>query len=217
MARPGHRGTGPFITFEGADGVGKSTQISLLAERLRRDGREIVVTREPGGTAGGEAIRELLVRGAADRWSPLTEALLMYAARAEHIEKVIAPALTRGAIVLCDRFADSSMAYQGVAGGLGGGIIRALDDIVVGAWTPDATIVLDAPGAVTTARAAGRGGDHRFESKGEEFQSAVRAAFLGIARASPARCVVVDATGAAEAVAERVWAALVSRIRSSVQ
>lgn len=215
MALNAPRGPGPFIAFEGVDGAGKSTQIELLAGRLRREGREVVITREPGGTEGGEAIRALLVRGATDRWSPLAEALLMYAARADHIEKVIAPALARGAVVVSDRFADSSMAYQGVAGGLGADIIGALDRIVVAGWTPDLTVVLDAPVALTAARAGGRGGDARFEAKGAAFQEKVRQAFLDIARRAPQRCIIVDAVGAPDAVAARVWAAIGPRIARS--
>jgi dTMP kinase len=208
VTAPRDRWPGAFVSFEGADGVGKSTQIALAAERLKRAGRDVVVTREPGGTAGGEAIRALLVRGPADRWSAMSEALLMYAARADHIEKVIAPALSRGAVVLCDRFADSSMAYQGVAGGLGAGVVGALDRIVVGDRTPDLTVILDAPVALAASRASGRGGVQRFESKGAEFQQAVRAAFLDIARAAPERCVVIDASGAPDAVAGRIWTAI---------
>ncbi|MEQ1929442.1 MAG: dTMP kinase [Parvularculaceae bacterium] len=200
---------GAFISFEGGDGVGKSTQIALLAERLRKAGREVVVTREPGGSVGAEAIRALLVTGAADRWSPLTEALLMYAARADHLEKIINPARMRGAVVLSDRFSDSSMAYQGIAGALGERAIGALESLVVGADGPQLTLILDAPVSATIARAHARGGDHRFEAKGAAYQDRVRQAFLRIARDSAERCAIVDASRPVDQVAADI-ASLVS-------
>lgn len=203
---------GPFITFEGGDGVGKSTQIALLAERLRGQGRDVVVTREPGGSAGGEAIRKLLVTGEADRWSPLTEALLMYAARADHIEKVINPARARGAVVLSDRFADSSMAYQGIAGALGESAVAALDRLVVSADGATLTIILDAPAEASLKRSKARGGEHRFEAKGAAFQERVREAFLKIAAANPSRCVIVDAARPVEAVAADIATLVAARI-----
>ena len=195
---------GPFITFEGGDGVGKSTQIVRLAEKLRDVGCEVVTTREPGGSAGAETIRELLVTGDAERWSPITEALLMFAARADHLEKTINPARERGAAVLCDRFADSTMAYQGAAGALGAEAVAALTRLVVGEDGPDLTIILDAPVDVGLARAGDRGGDNRFESKGRDYQARVRQAFLDIAAGAPERCVVISATRSAEAVALEV-------------
>lgn len=199
---------GAFITFEGGDGVGKSTQIALLAERLRRAGREVVQTREPGGSPGAEAIRALLVTGEADRWSATTEALLIYAARADHLTRTIVPARKKGTVVLCDRFADSSMAYQAIAGGLGAEAIDALDRIVVGGEGPDLTLVLDAPAATGLQRSQARGGDNRFEHKGAAFQERVREAFLEIAKANPDRCVVIDAARARESVADDVAAAV---------
>lgn len=195
---------GPFITFEGGDGTGKSTHIARLAEHLRAVGHEVVVTREPGGSPGAEAIRELLVSGAAERWSALAEALLVFAARADHLEKVINPARARGAVVLCDRFADSTMAYQGVAGGLGEEKVRALRDLVVGEDGPDLTIVLDAPAASGLERAQARGGENRFEAKGEDYQAQVREAFLRIAAGEPRRCVIVDSSDPIDDVAERI-------------
>jgi dTMP kinase len=195
---------GPFITFEGGDGVGKSTHIARLAEHLRAAGHEVVLTREPGGSPGAEAIRELLVSGAAERWSALAEALLVFAARADHLEKVINPARARGAVVLCDRFADSTMAYQGAAGGLGEEKVRALRDLVVGENGPDLTIVLDAPGARGLERAQARGGDNRFEAKGGDYQARVQEAFLRIAEREPERCVVVDSSGSVDDVADRI-------------
>lgn len=204
MPQQGAARRGPFISFEGGDGVGKSTQIALLAAHLRAAGHEVVTTREPGGSPGAEAVRALLVRGDADRWSPMAEALLVFAARADHLERTINPARARGAAVLTDRFADSTMAYQGAAGALGADAVATLAALVVGDDGPDLTIVLDAPVAHALARAEGRGGDSRFESKGTAFQEKVRAAFLAIAARDPARCALVDATQPVEAVAAQV-------------
>ncbi len=196
--------TGVFISFEGGDGAGKSTQMKILSERLRAAGREVVQTREPGGSDGGEAIRELIVKGAKDRWSPLTEALLMYASRRDHLERTILPALASGAVVITDRFADSSMAYQGVAGGAGVETMNALHALVVGEHDPVLTIILDAPAEEGLRRADVTKGETRFEEKGAEFQRKVRQAYLDIAKAAPERCVVVDARGSVEAVATRI-------------
>lgn len=206
------KGRGAFISFEGGDGVGKSTQIALLAGRLHGAGVEVVTTREPGGSPGAEAIRELLVTGAADRWSPLTEALLMYAARADHLEKVINPARARGAVVLSDRFSDSSTAYQGFAGALGEKVLATLETLVVGADGPDLTLVLDAPVAISLSRTSERGGEHRFEAKGADYQERVRRAFLNIAAANPVRCAVVDAARQPEAVAADIAAVVRARL-----
>lgn len=203
-AAPNER-RGPFITFEGGDGVGKSTQIARLAERLRAAGREVVVTREPGGSPGAEAIRALLVQGAADRWSARTEALLMFAARADHLERTINPARARAAVVLCDRFADSSMAYQGIAGALGREAVATLDKLIVGADGPTLTFVLDAPSQEGLKRAGARGdGDNRFEAKGAEYQERVRQAFLEIAKDAPDRCVVINAARDIDTIADDI-------------
>jgi dTMP kinase len=197
---------GLFITFEGGEGTGKSTQVRRLAERIATLGREVVVTREPGGSPGAEAIRGLLVSGAVDRWSAISEALLMNAARRDHIERLIAPALARGAVVLCDRFADSTRAYQGAAGGAPLSLITALEAAVVGDCRPDLTLVLDLPAEVGLARADTLGGlEARFERKGAAFHAAIRQAFLDIASAEPGRYAVVDASGSPEAVADIVW------------
>lgn len=203
---------GPFITFEGGDGVGKSTQIARLAARLRGAGCDVVATREPGGSPGAEDIRALLVSGAADRWSPRTEALLMYAARADHLERTINPARARGAVVICDRFADSSMAYQGVAAALGEAAIARLDALVVGADGPTLTLILDAPAEHGLARADMRGGDNRFEAKGGGYHERVRQAFLGIARAHPERCVVVNAARSIDDVETDIAAIVRARL-----
>lgn len=185
---------GLFISFEGGDGAGKSSQIGRLADHLRAKGRTVRITREPGGTDGAEAIRKLLVEGAANRWNPMTEALMMYAARADHLERSIKPALQRGDVVITDRFADSTMAYQGIAGALGEDAVSALHKLVVGEEDPDITIILDVPTDIGLARAGSRGaGESRFESKGGAYQESVRQAFLKIARDNPGRCHVVDA------------------------
>ena len=204
---------GLFISVEGGDGAGKSSQIRRLADRFRAAGESVTVTREPGGSEGAEAIRELLLNGPADKWSPLAEALMMYAARAEHLDKVIRPALARGEIVITDRFADSTMAYQGIAGALGERTVKAIHALVVGEDDPDLTIVLDVPVEIGLSRAAARrGADMRFESKGAAYQQKVRDAFRKIAADNPARCVIVDASAGEEAVFAAIAAAIGSKI-----
>jgi len=200
---------GQFITFEGGEGAGKSTQLKRLAERLEKGGREVVATREPGGSPGAESIRELVLKGNADRWSPVTETLLMYAARRDHIERVIRPALARGAWVVCDRFADSTRAYQGAAGGTDPKLIAALETHILEATRPDVTLIFDLPVSVGLERAHARAGaEMRFESKGLEFHERLRAAFLAIAKAEPERCAVIDATGSLDDVEAKVWTAV---------
>ena len=206
---------GLFISFEGGDGTGKSSQIGRLADFLRARGMTVRVTREPGGSDGAEAIRKLLVEGAEGRWSPMAEALMMYAARADHLTRVIRPALARGETVITDRFADSTMAYQGIAGGVGEAPIKALHAVVVGEDDPDLTVILDAPVQIGLARAGGRGGrENRFESKGPAFHEQVREAFLKIGRDNPQRCVVIDATPDAETVARAVAATTLKALQS---
>lgn len=203
---------GRFITFEGGEGAGKSTQIRRLAERLGASGHEIVLTREPGGSPGAESIRDLVLNGAADRWSPVSETLLMYASRRDHIERVIRPALERGAWVLCDRFADSTRAYQGAGGGTDPGLITALETYVVEDTRPDLTLVFDLPVEAGLARAIGRaGGELRFESKGQAFHERLRRAFLDIAAAEPDRCALIDATGTMNEVEAAVAAVVAAR------
>jgi dTMP kinase len=204
---------GRFITFEGGEGAGKSTQLKRLAERLKAQGLEVVATREPGGSPGAEGIRELVLKGAADRWSPVTETLLMYAARRDHIERVIRPALERGAWVVCDRFADSTRAYQGAAGGTDPGLISALETFILEGPRPHLTLVFDLPVEEGLARAHARAGtEMRFESKGSAFHERLREGFLAIARAEPDRCAVIDATGSLEAVEQAVWSAVQARL-----
>ena len=203
---------GRFITLEGGEGAGKSTQLKRLADRLRAAGLEVVATREPGGSPGAEAIRELVLNGAADRWSPVTETLLMFAARRDHVERVIAPALARGAWVVCDRFTDSTRAYQGAAGGTDPAFIAALETHVVGETRPDLTLVFDLPPEAGLERAQARGGEMRFESKGLAFHQRLREGFLAIARAEPERCALVDAAQPIDAVGQAVWDVVRTRL-----
>jgi dTMP kinase len=200
---------GRFVTFEGGEGAGKSTQLRLLAEWLDAQGLAVVTTREPGGTPGAERIRKLLVEGDADAWIPTTEALLHYAARVEHVERVVRPALAAGRWVLSDRFADSTMAYQGYGHRLGPARIAALHRAALGGFKPDLTLVLDQGVARGLARAAARRGrETRYESMTPAFHRRVRAGFLEIARAEPDRCAVVDARGTIDQVQARVRKAL---------
>ena len=204
---------GRFISFEGGEGAGKSTQVNRLAVRLEAGGREAVLTREPGGSPGAEAIRDIVLRGDADRWSPVTETLLMYAARRDHIERVIRPALARGAWVVCDRFADSTRAYQGAAGGTDPALIAALETYILEEVRPDLTLVFDLPAEVGLARADARAGaEMRFESKGLAFHERLRDAFRAIAAAEPERCALIDAAGDRDSVARAVWAMVTERL-----
>jgi len=202
-----------FITLEGGEGAGKSTQVRRLEKKLVERGERVLLTREPGGSPGAEAIRDLLVTGDVARWTPLTEALLHFAARKDHLEKTVRPALERGEWVICDRFVDSTLAYQGVAQGLGAEPIMQLRRLVVGADMPQLTLVLDLPVEVGLARARARGsGEDRYERMGREFHEKLRQAFLDIARAEPERCVVIDATVSEEDVAAQIWSATAARL-----
>lgn len=207
--------SGRFITFEGGEGAGKSTQIQRLAERLSAAGRNVVVTREPGGTPLAEQIRAVLLSGLAQRLGADGEAMLFAAARADHVDKVIRPALRAGRWVLCDRFSDSTRVYQGVAGGADAGMLAALDRVAVGRTQPDLTIILDVPVEVGLARAALRSKGNapdRFERDEVALHEARRQAFLSIACAEPQRCVVVDAAQSEEATAHDVWQAVATRL-----
>lgn len=205
-----------FITFEGGEGSGKSSHARRLADWLNGQGREVVLTREPGGTPGAEEIRKLLVQGEAARWEPMTEALLHFAARRDHVAKVVQPALARGAWVISDRFADSTMAYQGYGHRLGAEAIDLLRRLVLGDFAPGLTLLFDVPVALGLERAGTRnvavaGADGRYESMGEAFHARVRDGFLAIARAEPDRVAVIDSAQPMEAVAAAVAAVLRAR------
>ncbi len=201
--------TGKFITLEGGEGVGKSTQLLALAGALRERALSVVTTREPGGTPGAEAIRSLLLTGAGDKWSARAEALLFAAARADHVEMLIAPALERGDWVLCDRYIDSTRAYQGGAGGLADEEIMALHKLGAGLM-PDCTLLLALPPEAAQSRADVRdnGKPDRFGAQGADYHARVAAAFNGFAAAEPERICTIDAAGPADAVTARLLAAL---------
>jgi dTMP kinase len=203
---------GRLITFEGGEGAGKSTQVARLAADLRAAGLTVVATREPGGTAGSEAIRSLLVDGPPARWSPLTETLLLLAARHDHVLRVIEPALAAGDWVLCDRFSDSTRVYQGIAGAVGLSLVDQLHRTVFGDLEPDLTLVLDCPVPVGLARRRASAGGNRFEQMAEDYHERVREGFLAIAQGAPERCVVIDATQPEAVVASRVRAAVHARL-----
>jgi dTMP kinase len=199
-----------FVTFEGIDGSGKSTQARLLAEALRGAGREVVLTREPGGSQGAEEIRRLVLEGATDRWSPMTELLLFTAARRDHLERLIEPALARGAVVICDRFTDSTRMYQGMERE-GGANLRALVDQLhkmVIPREPDLTMLIDIDPELGLSRAKARAGtEERFEDMGVAMQARMRAGFLALAQEFAPRFRVIDGARSPEAVAEDVRAA----------
>jgi dTMP kinase len=201
---------GRFISLEGGEGAGKSTQLKRLAAMLRGHGYEVVETREPGGSPGAEAIRDLLLQGEDDRWTPGAEALLFAAARADHVAKLIRPALKRGNWVLSDRFLDSSIAYQGGAGGLGHDVIRQLHHIGSGGFLPDRTLLLELPAEAAAERASVRdgGAGDRIGSRGSDYHASVAASFRMLAGEEPERFRIVDASGAAEEVTARLLAAI---------
>ena len=199
---------GRFIALEGGEGVGKSTQLSALAEALRGRGIDLVITREPGGSEGAEKIRELLLTGADDRWSPQAEALLFAAARADHVDKIIAPAIARGSWVLSDRFVDSSLAYQGGAGGLGIDTVRAINAFGIGDCFPDRTLVLALTEGGARARARDNEGSDRIGGRPENYHQRVDLAFRQIAADEPDRVRIVDASGAPDEVTHRLLDAI---------
>jgi dTMP kinase len=187
---------GFFITFEGGEGAGKSSQMALLARSLGAYGLEIVTTREPGGAKGAEEIRALLVNGETGRWDPMSELLLYVAARREHVVRKIEPALARGAWVLCDRFADSTMAYQGYGHGLGQAPCAVAHKLTLGEFAPDLTLILDLPAELGLARARARSGaENRYERMDLAFHERLRRGFLEIARGAPERCRLIDTRG----------------------
>jgi len=206
---------GFFITLEGGEGRGKSTQAKRLAAHLAASGIEVVLTREPGGTPQGEALRALLVSGDTTNWSPASEAMLMSAAREVHVRTIIEPALARGAIVISDRFMDSTRVYQGYAGGVSADVIAALESAAVGECMPDLTLIFDLPAEQGLARAGFRGtaNEDRFERKGRSFHEKLRQGFLAIAAAEPRRCTVIDASAAPDAVFSEALLAVESHSR----
>lgn len=205
-----------FITFEGGEGAGKSTQIELLAAALTRAGLSVRTTREPGGSPGAEEIRRLLVTGPPDRWDAMSETLLHFAARCDHLRSVVLPDLEAGHWVLSDRFADSTMAYQGYGHGLGRAAVESVTGLVVGETKPDLTIILDLPVEAGLARAQARkdakgSKEDRYERMPAGFHERLREGFLDIARREPERCVIVDAAPDAETIAEAMWRAAAER------
>ncbi|QYJ06078.1 dTMP kinase [Qipengyuania flava] len=209
---------GAFIAFEGGEGMGKSTQARLLAERLEAEGLRVELTREPGGTPGAEAIRELLLAPPGEGWTLEAEALLFAAARADHVARRIEPALSSGAWVICDRFLDSSRAYQGLAGGLGDERVRALHDVGSAGLLPDLTIVIDAPATDVAQRLAARDGDasDAIGGRAEDYHQSVNAAFLEFAKQEPDRFRVIDGLGSIEEVHARVLEAVAPLLEGRV-
>jgi dTMP kinase len=204
---------GHFVTFEGGEGAGKSTQLQRLADTLRKSGLPVTVTREPGGAPGAELIRNLLVEGAVGRWDAMTEALLHLAARRDHLVRTVWPALSEGTWVLCDRFADSTLAYQGYGHGLPAHIIEQFYSLAVGSFAPDLTVILDLPVEEGLARASKRGGgEDRYERMGRDFHERLRRGFLEIAQHHPERCVVVSGLGSQDEVHAQVLHAVETRL-----
>jgi dTMP kinase len=211
---------GRFITFEGGEGAGKSTQARLLAEQLTGRGIDVVLTREPGGSPFAEQVRELILRSDVASHPPIAEALLFYAARADHLEKTIRPALAAGGWVVCDRFSDSTRAYQGAAGGLGPQVIDELEQLVVCPTVPDLTFILDVPAEQGLARADARRSSpgsskappsDPFHARALVFHDRLRRGFLDLAAAAPDRRIVIDATAAPERIAAEIWTRLNAR------
>jgi dTMP kinase len=210
--------SGFFITFEGGEGAGKSTQIERLARRMRAKKYDVLVTREPGGSPGAEAVRHVLLSGAAEPFGPKMEAILFAAARSDHVEQVIRPAVERGSIVLCDRFIDSSRVYQGVTGGLDPDFMQALEAVAINGMVPDMTLIFDIdPGEglrrATARRNSGDDAD-RFEKETLAVHQRRREAFLAIAEAEPDRCIVIDAAADPGTVEDVVTAAVFAALES---
>jgi len=210
-----HAARGRFITLEGGEGAGKSVQAKRLEGNLKSLGLDVVRTREPGGSPDAEALREAILSGFAAQFGPEGEALLFAAARIDHLDQTILPALRRGAWVVCDRFADSTRAYQGAAGNRPPAFIARLEQVVVGTNAPDLTLILDIPAEAGLKRAAkrrGKGGADRFEGEALAFHQTLRRAFLDIARAEPQRCAVIDALKSQKDVAADIWATVEARL-----
>ena len=217
-----HSGRGRFITLEGGEGAGKSTQSERLRRRLEARGIRVVTTREPGGSERAETIRSLLLSGAVKPYGAFAETLLFASARADHIDRTIAPALEDGAFVICDRFADSTRVYQGEVGEVPRVLVSALERVAVRSASPDLTLVLDVPAKLGLARASQRrelAGEERdrFEAEGLSFHSRVREAFLAIAAAEPERCAVVDAAGPPDSVERLIWAEVEARLLTPLE
>jgi len=209
------RGPGTFISLEGGEGAGKSTQLRAIIEKLKAMQIEACATREPGGSPGAETLREILLSGQLKHLGPKAEAILFSAARIDHIDALIAPALAAGKWVVCDRFLDSTRAYQGLLGRLDPGFLAALERVTLGDLLPDLTLILDLPAEVGRFRAKARRGTgvpDRFEQEGLSFHQNLRAAYLAIAAAEPGRCVVIDASRAIEEVTEAVWSTISDRL-----
>jgi dTMP kinase len=207
---------GKFITLEGGEGAGKSTQAKLLGRGLGEAGQPTVVTREPGGAPGAEDIRGLLVTGAVGRWDPMSEALLHSAARHEHVTKTIQPALDSGTWVISDRFADSTMAYQGYGHGLGRQVVEGLNEWVLGSFAPDLTLILDMDVDDGLARAVA-GAEDRYERMGRDFHQRLRDGFLEIASREPGRCAVIDAGARVDEVQAAINAVVRERLGAQLQ
>lgn len=212
---------GRFITFEGGEGAGKSTQVQRLERRLRGAGLPVVATREPGGSPRAERIRAALLKGAAKPLGPMAEALLLTAARRDHVEATIRPALRDGAFVLSDRFMDSTRVYQGAIGGLDAGVISALERIAIQGTRPDLTFVLDLPAEIglarAGARAAARGeGPDRFEREGRRYHEDLRRAFRRLVESEPKRCVLIDAEREPDAIEAEIWLTVAARFPAEI-
>ncbi|MGE3714437.1 MAG: dTMP kinase [Alphaproteobacteria bacterium] len=204
-----------FITFEGGEGSGKSTQVGLLAEKLRESGRDVISTREPGGVASAERIRSLLVSGSADAWDPVSETLMFYAARIEHLHRLICPALKASKTIVCDRFADSTRVYQGIGKGVSMDFIDRLHALTLEDFCPDITFILDIDPKMGLKRAALRSDDeNRFESMDFAFHEKVRQGFLDIAWKHPGRCVVVNADQPPQVIHNEIMAQLAPRLKA---
>jgi dTMP kinase len=209
---------GRFITFEGGEGTGKSTQAAMLTSRLESCGLAVQLTREPGGSPGAEIIRHVLLTGAAKPLGADVEAMLFAAARDDHVRCTILPALRSGKWVICDRFADSTRVYQGILGQVDQKLINVLERVSVGELSPDLTVILDLPVQVGLERAKLRRGNaqaDRFEGEGAEFHEKLRDAYLAVATHEPDRCVVIDASASKDVVANAVWQAVQSRLQPS--
>lgn len=204
---------GHFITIEGGEGAGKSTQVRRLTERLRLRGIDVVTTREPGGSPGAEIVRHVVLSGAAKSLGPTTEAMLFAAARDDHVQSLIRPALERGAWVISDRFMDSTRIYQGALGSVDARLIEALEHVTVGDCQPVLTFILDVPFEVGAARLKERGGDKdRFESENREFHERLREGFRELAAQETGRCLLIDASQGPDVVAVRIWMNVVERL-----